>query len=652
MNDDYKRLTTRVNIDTKIAKWLTIGTRSQFSYDDRGGIAPTWDGDQGVFWMNPLTKAYDENGDLTIYPWVDDQYFRNPLMGTLATDIDESFQLVSNTYAIVDVPFIPGLQYRINAGARIRFTDRATYYGRDTQVGLSSRGDAYTNRVRSNNSVIENIVNYTKEFGKHSIFFTGLYSYQDDSESGNRLDATGFPHDFLTWYSSGQAELVTPSYTYEATTLISQMARLNYSYDSRYLLTLTGRRDGYSGFGAKTKWGVFPSVALGWNISRESFFPSEHVVSDLKLRVSLGRNGNQAVGAYETISRLAENNIVAGESTLPGYIPNKLGEDNLGWESTRTLNVGLDFGLLSNRISGDINVYKSRTTDLLLSRSISSVHGISTVTQNIGETENKGLELSVTSRNISSQGFTWTTTGNIAFMKNEIVSLYGELDEEGNEIDDVGNSWFIGSPIRVNFGHVWDGVWQTEEADQAALYGSKPGWIKIKDINGDTLINADDRQIIGQQDPKFIWGLNNTFSYKNFTLNVFIHGVHGVTKDNTLLSDDVHGGVRRNTTVKNWWTPENGSKTWYSNEIGSNRMGSVSARPFEDASFVRIRDITLSYAIPSVLLEKWGIDKLQIYTTGRNLFTFTKYGGMDPELSAQRDIPLQKEFVVGLNLGF
>src|SRR5690606_11908853 len=269
VNDNYQRFTTRINLDTKIASWLTLGTRTQLNFDDRSGISPTWDGDQGVFWMNPLTRAFDENGDLTIFPWADDVYFRNPLMGTLADDIDESYQAVLNNYAVVDFPFVKGLQYRINVGTRLRFTDRARYYGRNTQLGLNNRGDAYTNRGRYNSSVIENVLNYRKEIGKHNIFVTGLYSFQEDASSQNILSATGFPHDFLTWYSAGQAELIVPDYTYSNTVVLSQMVRINYGYDSRYLLTVTGRRDGYSGFGAKTKWGLFPSVALGWNISRE-----------------------------------------------------------------------------------------------------------------------------------------------------------------------------------------------------------------------------------------------------------------------------------------------------------------------------------------------------------------------------------------------
>lgn len=652
VNDDYQRLTTRVNLDTKITNWLTIGTRSQFSFDDRSGIAPTWDGDQGVFWMNPLTRAYDDDGNLTIRPWPDDVYFRNPLMGLLADDIDESYQIMSNSYATVDLPFIPGLQYRLNAGFRARFTDRATYYGRNTQVGLDNRGDATTIRGRFNSSVVENVLNYNRTFGDHNVFVTALYSFQEDKGSENRLSANGFPHDFLTWYSAGQAELITPGYTYNKTTLISQMLRVNYSYDGRFLLTLTGRRDGYSGFGSQKKWGVFPSVALGWNISRETFFPADDIISDLKIRASFGLNGNQAVGAYETISRLSERNIVDGSSTLPGYIPSKLGEDNLGWESTKTLNIGLDFGLFSNRITGDINIYKSNTTDLLLSRSISPVHGIGSITQNIGETENRGIEIAISSRNLASGPVEWTTTGNFSYLKNKIVSLYGELDENGNEIDDIANNWFIGQPIRVNFGYVWDGVWQTHEAERAQLYGTQPGFIKIKDINGDTVINADDRQIIGQLDPKVMWGLNNSITYKNFTLSIFVLGVHGVTKLNPLMSDNVFTGVRRNTTVKNWWTPENPSNDWYMNHIDAHRMNGLSANIYENAGFVRIRDISLAYNFPAGLLNTLGMDRLQLYVTGRNLATFTEWNGLDPELDGQRSVPLQKEFVVGLNLGF
>lgn len=652
VNDNYLRLTSRINLDVKISDWLTIGTRTQLSYDDRGGLSPTWDGDQGVFWMNPLTKAYDDNGELTIFPWDDNPYFRNPLMGTLAKNINESFQVIANNYAIVDFPFMKGLQYRINTGIRFRFIDTGTYYGRNTQVGLKDAGNAATSRGRYNNNVVENILNYNREFGKHGVFLTALYSFEENTNSTNELSATGFPHDFLTWYSSAQAELIKPDFTYNSTALISQMLRLNYSYDSRYLITATGRRDGYSGFGANNKWGFFPSIALGWNLANEDFLAPKSIFNTLKLRFSYGLNGNQAIGAYQTISRLGENNIVAGSTTLPGYIPVKLGENNLGWESSTTLNAGIDFGLISNRIFGDLNFYKTNTSDLLLNRSIPSIHGIGSITQNIGEIENTGFEVAVTSRNITKKNFSWTTTANFSAMKNKIVSLYGELDENGIEIDDISNQWFIGKPIRVNYGFVWDGVWQLDEEEEAALYGTRPGFIKIKDLNNDTIINEKDRKIIGQMDPKFTWGINNSWKYKNLHLSVFMHGVHGVTKNNVLKSDNVYTGVQLNTTKKNWWTPDNPTNDWYMNHIDAHRMQGVGANNYEDASFIRIKDITLSYDFEKLLLNKLGIDNLQIYFTGRNLFTITKWEGLDPELSSQRNIPLQKEYVFGLNLGF
>ena len=655
LNDDYLRLTSRINLDTKVNEWLTLGTRTEISYDDCGGVSPTWEGDQGVFSLNPLTKAYDENGKLTIHPWVDDPVFVNPLQGILAIDTDETNQILMNNYAIVTIPFISGLQYRINTGFQIKYRDSNTYYGSNTATGLSNNGYATTNRFRRNNNVIENIIDYNREFGKHKLFFTGLYSFESVKSQNASETISGFPHDFLTWYSAAQALTSIPAYSYYKTTMISQMICLNYSYNGLYLLTITGRRDGYSGFGDKTKWGIFPSIALGWNISKETFFPWKEYINELKLRASYGINGNQAVGAYETISRLGEYNFVVGKTTLAGYVPTKLGMDNLGWESTKSLNFGADFSLFSSRIKGDINYFKAETYDLLLNRTISPVHGITSITQNIGKTENRGLEATIMSRNIVNRNFQWITNANLTWLKNKIVSLYGVLDEKGNEIDDINNRWFIGQPIRVNYGYVWQGIWQLNEAETAALYNTQPGYIKIKDINNDGKITPADRQIVGRKDPDFLWGLTNTWSYKNLALSVFVHGVHGVTKSNPFLLDDAANGpdTRRNVTKKICWTPDNPNATHPINVDKSWLEQGVSPMTLEDASFIRIKDITLSYDLTkSTLNQRAGFNKLKIYFTGRNLFTFTKWTGLDPELDGQTAVPLQKEFVLGLNIGF
>jgi TonB-linked SusC/RagA family outer membrane protein len=650
INDDFSRLTSRINVDTKITKWLTIGTRTQLASIDKSGAAPDM---SDLFYTNPLANAFDESGALTVVPIKDDPIRPNPLEPSLFSDVDKSYQVISNNFAVIDFPFIDGLSYRLNTGISYRFSDTGTYMGRDTKTGLDAEGSASTSREITNSTTIENILTYKKTLGNHSLFATALYSYEGNVSSANELTASGFPHDILTWYSSAQAELVTPEYTYGETVLNSQMLRLNYAYASRYLLTLTGRRDGYSGFGASNKWGYFPSVAIGWNINNEKFFPKGKLFNELKVRFSFGLNGNQAVGAYETISRLSEENMVAGSASLAGYKPSKLGSDNLGWESSSALNFGVDFGIVNNRISGTFNLYSTNTTDLLLNRSISPVHGIKSITQNIGETNNEGLELSISSRNLITKSFSWTTSGNISFVKNKIVSLYGNLNADGIEIDDINNRWFIGQPISVNYDYVFDGVWQLNEATEAAKWGSIPGYIKIKDVTGDGKLTAEDKQIIGQQDPKMIWGLTNTFKYRNFAIDIFIQGVQGVTRSNGLMSDlGVTAGVRKNTINKNWWTPENPSNDFFMNNINAQRMSGVEAGIYESADFLRIKDISLSYDLPSILLQRLGLNKLKLYMTGRNLLTLTRWRGIDPELSGTETIPLQREFVFGLNLGF
>lgn len=657
--DDYQRLSMRFNLDTKIAEWLTIGTRTQLTYDDRSGLNVIWHGGtgyDGVFWMNPLTTAYDKDGKLTINPWPEQTEIGNPLQRLLADNTNKSYQVMTNNHAIIDFPFVKGLQYRINTGVRMRFTDSGTYWGRDTRNGLTARGESSTSRSQAQSYTVENILNYTRQFGKNSLFFTGLYSFEKYVSSSNELDASGFPNDFLTWYSAGQAEVLSPDYGYSSNTLLSQMGRLNYSYDSRYLLTFTVRRDGFSGFGAETKWGTFPSVALGWNIANEDFFnnliPNKDLISVLKLRASYGLNGNQAIGAFSTIARMSEENFIDGASTMPGYIPSTLGMDNLGWESSKTMNIGLDYGLLSGRISGDLNYYITNTSDLLLDRTISSVHGVTEIIQNIGETKNIGFEASIVSRNIVKNNFSWTTFANFSTNRNEIVSLYGELDEYGEEIDDIGNNWFIGQPIRVNYNYVWDGIWQLGEEDEAAVYNKYPGGSKVVDQNEDGVIDPDeDRVIQGQRDPKIIWGMNNTLKYKNFTFSLFMHGIHGITTTNALESDNVFTNVKRNTTVKNWWTVDNPTNDWIINDEYGGSSGGMSAPKYYSKDFVRIKDITLSYDFAK-LLKPAGFSKLQVYATGRNLITLTNWPGLDPELDDQIALPLQKEYVFGINLTF
>ena len=644
VNDDYSRLSGRVNIDTKISDWLTIGTRSQLTYDDRSGVPPSM---TGLFFMNPLSVPYDENGNLTIHPWDDDRSFSNPLQGTLYDDTNESYQILTNNFVIVDVPFIEGLSNRVNIGIRRASGDQTTYRGRNTSDGQIARGRADIRNTNSNNTVFENIISFNRSFGIHNLFATGVISYEEDNFRGNYITATGFPNDDLSYHGIQQAESITPSTGYNKTVLQSQMLRLNYSYDSRYLATLTTRRDGFSGFGIDSKWGLFPSIALGWNFHNEDFFPWKDLFSEFKPRLSYGWSGNQAVGSFQSIARMVSSDMVDDGSTVAGFRPGTLAQGDLGWESSRTLNIGVDFGLMEDRFRGEVNFYHTNTSDLLLERSISPVHGITSIIENIGETQNRGIEFLVHSRNIANNTFMWSSTLNFSFNRNKILELYGD----GR--DDVANAWFIGKPININYDFLVEGVWQLDEADQAAVYGSQPGYVKLRDVTGDGNIGANDRQIIGQADPDLLWGLTNDFSYKNFNLNIFIHGVHGATRFNFLKTDlETYSTIRRNTTLKNWWTPDNPTNEFVMNDINAENMSGQRARWYEDASFVRIKDITFSYNFDRTLVERFGLNNLRMYVNGRNLYTFTKWGGLDPELDNQVAIPLQRQFLFGLNLGF
>lgn len=645
VGDDFERSSLRINVTADITDWLTLGTRTQLLYADRSGLEADLDGGRGAFWMNPLTTAFNDDGTYTIYPWPDDLFFENPLGDTKVKNTDETYEVISNNFLNIDFPFLEGLSYSLNTGIRYQQNVEATYYDRQTtRNGFELNGESETSNTTVKSYLVENILKYDRTFGKHDIDFTALYSANQKLNQGRDLTARGFPGDLLTNYQNDVAELLRPGSYYTKRSLLSSMARLYYGFDSRYLATFTVRRDGYSGFGANKKYGTFPSVSLGWIISNENFFSDNSAFNQLKLRASYGKNGNQAVDPYQTLSAYESRSYVDGGSTLPGYFPGDLGNADLGWETSKSLNFGLDFGLWKNRVSGNIDVYSTNTTDLLLDRAISSVHGNTSITQNIGETRNQGIELGINSNNITNSAFQWSTNANISYNENEIVDLYGD----GN--DDVGNDWFIGQPINVIYGLGFDGIFQEEDVIGVSPQpDAKPGYVKVEDHDGDGELSTDkDRYIIGQEDPKFNWGLANNLSYKGFSLYVFLQGIHGVTKVNNLISDNVFAEVRRNTTNLPWWTPENRSNRYWKNDRDANQY---SVNKYENGGFVRLKDISLSYTFSSELLNKIGLQNFKIYATGRNLATFTSFSGIDPEMAGdnnQRGIPIQKEYVFGV----
>ena len=646
IGDKFERYSIKPSIDIKVNSWLSLGSSTQLSFQDRSGLPATFSGDFGANYMNPLTTAYESNGKPTIYAWPEYNTAGNPLGDLLATNRDNSYRVFSSNNLKIDFPFVKGLSYKINTGMEFDNNQRKTYNGVETKEGFENGGRAVNYNSVERNFTVENILNYSRVFGKHNVNFTGLYSGQRNDFDRDQLIGIGFPNDVLTNYQMNAAKLLTPSSTQFAQSILSQMARLNYGFDSRYLLTVTARRDGYSGFGEDTKYGTFPSFAFAWNIGNEAFAANKKFLSNLKLRASYGLNGNQAVSSYQSLATLSTRGYLNGTNLLTGYVPNRLANEQLGWESTKSLTFALDFGFFNNRISGSLDHYASRTQDLLLERNISSVQGFTRVLQNIGKTSNRGIELSLNTVNVKTKAFTWSTNLNVSHNTNKIVDLYGDGK------DDLGNRWFIGKPIRVVYGLKYDGIFKSPEEVAASVQkaSAKPGYVRVLDADGDGTINtAADRMILGNLDPRVIWGMTNNFKYRQFSLMVFFHGVMGITKDNPTENDAVYGDVRLNTTKKDWWSDKNPTGTHFANDALANQFN---VGFYEKADFTRFKDISLAYELPRKALEKIKVNTMKVYLTGRNLATFTKYRGLDPEISNQLGVPLQREVIFGVNLSF
>ncbi|CAH0123949.1 MULTISPECIES: TonB-dependent receptor [unclassified Pedobacter] len=652
---DFKRIGLRSNLDVNVTSFLTIGTSLFLTSNN-------FDGGRANLLlataMSPYGQEYNTNGTYTIYPMSPEQLYTNPLLGLTTTQIRRTTNINGNGYAEVKFPgVLTGLKFRLNAGYTYFPERRGSYIGR---LANDLNGTASSFNASTNSYTIENILSYSKDIKKHHFDFTALYSAQERQYSSTTAGSVGFINDELGMNNMGAGATQTSGSYRDRYGLNSQMGRLFYSYDSKYLLTLTARRDGSSVFGANTtKYGVFPSAAIGWNIINEDFMKSAKFFNNLKLRLSYGKTGNEAVDVNRTIT--TEGSLRSpfnGISTI-GVAPNNLGNASLQWETTKTANIGLDFGILNNRINGSIEAYQNKTSGLLLNRALPIITGYSRVLENIGKTTNKGLEITLNTQNIAGKDFRWETMFVFATNKNKITNLYGDGK------DDLGNRWFIGKPIRVVYDYQMTGVWQTGEDVSKQDPTAKPGSLKFADLTSDGKITADDRTILGQIDPKWTGGLTNTFHYKNINLSIFIQTAQGMTRNNTDLGYGDETG-RRNTPAEiGYWTPENMSQTRpalsYNNTLG---YGYAS-----DASYTRIKDVTLSYVFAQSVLDKLHLGSLTVYASGRNLHTFTKWVGWDPEQTTYsrgsgdgnanqqafaadwtNNYPLTRTFVLGLNV--
>lgn len=650
----YQRINLRSNLDVNITDWLTAGTSFFFNNNNSdGGRANFWLG----FTMSPYGSLYDNNGNYALYPMAPELLYKNPLLSLNNDRLDRNNNITGNAYVEIKPKFVDGLKFRMNTAYSLIRSRYGYYEGRkfDNQLGR-----AEVSNSESKYWIIENILSYTKDFGDHHFDFTGLFSAQEKIYSSNNAVATGFINDLLSFNNIGAGAVQTAGSFQDAKSNLSQMGRINYSYDSRYLFTVTARRDGASVFGSNTtKYGVFPSVALGWNIHNEAFMQNVNFLNSLKLRGSYGRTGNEAVTINRTQTTSSTVRFPFSGVSNIGVLANNLGNSNLRWEETTGLNVGLDFSLFRSRITGTIDAWKTTTEDIILSRSLPIITGYSTILDNLGKTKNTGVEVTLNTQNVTGKDFRWETSLNFTSFKNTIVSLYGNLDANGRELDDIGNGLFIGQSRYVVFDLIQDGVWQEGENPAGIDPSAKPGYIKFRDINKDGRIDANDRSILGSRLPDWTGGITNTFHYKDFHLSVFIQTSQGGLRNNGIYSYADEGWRINLPAEIDYWTstnPINDRPSMSDGALGHYR--SLGYGFAKDASYTRIKDVTLSYTMPQSFLDKVKLGSLTLYASGRNLHTFTDWVGWDPEQDYtfrgsgdwQNNYPPVRSFVFGANI--
>lgn len=651
---DFTRYSLRANIDHQINKALKVGISSYMMYSLRNGenLNPY----NFTLQQNPLATPYNDDGSIKFSP-TNDALLTNPLAEVVPgaqVEQRKKYRIFNSIYAEVNI--IDGLKYRVNFGPDFTINRYGRFIGAQTNARKGGDPQAATLSTFGFNYTLENVVTYNKKIGDHNFGITALQSIQRDNYEQNNISVQGVPAETQQFYNVGNASSVLGVGSQLVQwTINSYMGRINYDYKDKYLVTATIRRDGSSRFGANTKYGNFPGIALGWNISNEDFLKGSTWIDLLKLRASRGSVGNQGVAPYQTQGLLDRTVYAYGNTAAYGYRPSTIGNPDLRWETSTTTNIGIDFSLWRGRVTGAIELYKTRTTDLLLSDLLPTSIGFNSVTRNIGETQNKGVEVSISTVNVNAKsGFKWTS--DIVFSKNTeaIISLFN------GPVDDVGNKRFIGKPLTEFYDYKKAGIWQTNEADAAKSYQSAVGQIKVQDTNGDGKITADDRVFLGSDIPTWSGGITNRFSYKGFDLNFFIYARIGQTILSGFHRDNNQLAGRYEQIKVDYWTPNNPTNEFPRPNSSQEFPVYNTAIIYFDGSFVKVRNINFGYTFPQKIAQKLRMQSLRIFSSIQQPFIFSsyrsKYNGVDPETSdgtvSNGVTPATRVTTFGLNVKF
>ncbi|NLR64270.1 TonB-dependent receptor [Chitinophaga varians] len=628
----YERYNINISLDQMIGSRVKVGATMLASYSNRKG--ETYNGINNAIRMLPISSPYDDNGNLITFP-NNDSNLPNPLLDYVPgarTENRKRFRLFTSLYGEVEI--IDGLKYRLNVGPDISQYNYGLFQGKNTFDLLIGGGDATASKTSGETIAytVENVVTYNKTFNKkHNIGFTGLYSVQRQRGDSTTANVRGVLVEAQEYYNLGQAMNVTGVGSSLGTwTILSYMGRLNYGYDDRYLVTLTMRADGSSRFAPGHKWGYFPSVAAAWNMSNEQFLKNSRNISHMKLRASFGRIGNTGIDPYATQGLLARIPYSFGGKGVLGYTPQMLRNPNLTWETTTSFDAGLDFGFFKDRLTGTVDFYKQKTTDLLMPFLLPYSNGFNSVLQNVGATSNTGWEVALSGIIIDNpKGFNWSMDVNFSRNRSKILELMG------GKTEDIGNGWFVGQPTYVYYDYNKIGIWQTNDKTDGLLYKPKPGEIKVEDTNGDKKIDASDRKILGTPQPDWTAGMTQRLSYKNFELSVVAFArVGGMIKSDFYQNTNTLFGRFNNLNI-NYWTPTNPTNDFPRPNANQERPVNYQSLSYFDGSFFKIRNISLSYALPEATVKRMQMQDLRFNVSVKQPLILApyrqKYKGVDPE---------------------
>ena len=652
VNDNFNRKNARVNLETQIFDWLKIGTQTFGSFMDYSGASPDL---RVVYMYSPLNSPYDENGALVYSP---NASLTNPFVSLDAEDMQQSSMLSALVYTSIDLPFLKGFNYRVNWGNNYKWEKH--FYANKWDSNQS--GYAYKNNSSTYDYTIDHILSYkTKLANEHALDLTAVFGLR--SQRYEYTTANGEQYSDLVLGYNSLEQAVIPKIGSDAwkEQYLYQMGRINYNYKYKYFFTATLRRDGFSGFSPENKFALFPSFAAAWTISNEEFFKVP-LINNLKLKVSYGENGN-LTSRYSTMARMdSSRSYIFGDGSTTSNVQyvSSMASD-LRWETTKGMNYGLDLSLLNNRINVSIEYYNTKTNNLLWNVNIPTITGFSTIPSNIGEINNKGVELMVDADVLRIGDIKWNMGFNFSKNKNKITKLLGDTDNDGKEDDLIASGLFVGESINTVYDYNILGIWGIED-EKAGLIpdGSYIGCEKIEDLNNDGKIDAEhDRKILGSKDPAYRFSITNRFTYKNWSLYALINsiqgGKNGYLGSNNAVSDLGNNSgdnmIRNNLFAEiDYWTPSNPDAE-YRIPV---KVPSVTPSYWKDRSFVRLQDLCLSYNFDKKLLSKIGIQALSLSLSGKNLLTITKWKGWDPETGDGLIFayPVMKSYSIGLNLTF